>query len=258
MRQEVGGWVVECEDSIYKYFEDYIRGMIGVMKSPRGRLVISVSAPVMGSTHVLINTEQLSRCHYREVVSRCLGAGMLVIDYSLENIRIMGDHPNHLWFPHPFEVMRASTDTIRTKTVCMIGATRSIRRTRIFDALVGHGIEGVWGWGDERDRSIMDFRVVVNVHFDEDYVVHEHLRCDRCVMNGLIVVSEDGIHNDLVPFGHHMLLTPYAQIVATVVDVLGRYDDWRERLLPVCPECIRRVGEAHDHVLDRLEGASVV
>ena len=252
--------MIECEDSIYMYFEDYIRGMIGVMgmRSPRGRLVISVSTPVMGSTHVLINTEQLSRPHYQSLVSRCLGMGMLVIDYSLENIRIMGDHPNHLWFPHPFEVMRVCTDTIRTKTVCMIGATRSIRRTRIYDALVGHGIEGVWGWGDERDRCIMDFRVVVNVHFDDDYVVHEHLRCDRCVMNGLIVVCEDGIHNDLVPFGHHMLLTPYAEIVATVADVLGRYDEYKERLLPVCPECIRRVRGAHDHVLDCLERASAV
>lgn len=256
MRHDVGGWVIECEDSIYMYFEDYIRGMIGVMGSGTGHLIITVSRPVMGSTHVLINTEQLSRRGCLDVVGRCLDAGMLVIDYSPENIRIMGDHPNHLWFPHPFEVMSVCKDTIRSKTVCMIGATRSIRRMRIFDALVGLGIEGVWGWGDERDRCIMDFRVVVNVHFDDDYVVHEHLRCDRCVMNGLIVVSEDGIHNDLVPFGHHILLTPYDDIVATVADVLGRYEYYTERLLPVCPGCIRRVRDAHDAVIDRLGGAS--
>lgn len=230
--------------------------MVNVMDNQSGHLIISVSTPDFGRSNVVINTEQLSRKRYADMIQSCLDANMVVLDYSPENIGILGNHPNHLWFPHPFEIMQPDLRTIRTKTVCMIGAAQSIRRRRIFDALIGMGIEGIWGWGDQRDKSIMDFKIVINIHYDDDYLIHEHLRCDRCIMNGLIVISESGYDDSLIPLRHHMIMTPYNGLVDAVAMVLADYDTHRHRLLPICDSCINQISNAHDATMKKLRSIS--
>jgi hypothetical protein len=76
----------------------------------------------------------------------------------------------------------------------------SPHRREIWDKLVAKGLKLIdaTGWGLERDMKIAQARVLINVHYDDSYKIFEHVRCDRWILCGHLVVSELSLSDSLL------------------------------------------------------------
>jgi len=67
-------------------------------------------------------------------------------------------------------------------------------------------------------------KILINIHQTEHHNTFEELRVLPALLNGTIVISEVSPLSELVPYAKCVLWVPYEKIVATVKDVLARYD----------------------------------
>jgi len=83
-----------------------------------------------------------------------------------------------------------------THDVAFVGSLGD-RRRRVLDALAAAGasVLRVSATRDERDVAIARCRVLLNIHFDADYVVFEGVRCARWIAAGARLVTECGVED---------------------------------------------------------------
>ena len=79
------------------------------------------------------------------------------------------------------------------------------------------------GWGDDRDDLIGQSKILVNVHFYDEFKVYESIRCDRWVMNKTMVVSETSLVPD-DPVIKYVIFVPYSRLVRKIVRLISNYD----------------------------------
>lgn len=237
----------------YHYFQDYVESILRVSREmglscsvemwssekivKPGRIHIflqSVPEPVLAACRsaaalkrwvVLLNTEQLSRPEWRLVVHRTHDLGFVVLDYSPENIRLMGNLANHYHVPYQDD---GSFPRPKTMGACMVGARTSVRRAQIFSELV-HTTDVV-GFGKARDDLLFQHKILVNVHYNDEYQIHEHMRTDRCVYQGMIVVTEPSVGTEALRLRPYMIVEERAKIPARVHQILRDYDRVRREL----------------------------
>jgi hypothetical protein len=89
-----------------------------------------------------------------------------------------------------------------------------------------HGIDiiNIHRWGDERDFLLGQCQIIINIHYDDDYQIFEHLRCDRWLMSGAIVLSETSLNDDSLDVKPLLHLSSYENMLQTVVYMLQNYD----------------------------------
>lgn len=162
----------------------------------------------------IINTEQLTRpdyfhrYHYQLSQLEC---NPDLFDYSKFNCEKMA--PLHV------ELVPYGLDKDLIKLDAIMIGTKSDRRQAIVTKLRERGLQVDFLdnlWGKDRDNYIFKTRVLINVHYNDVYKLHESIRCDRWVEAGKVVVSEESIddhHNELKERIH---VCPYDSIVKTV------------------------------------------
>jgi hypothetical protein len=76
--------------------------------------------------------------------------------------------------------------------------TLSPRRSKIIHQLrsLGYKILCIHSWGTQRDKLITMCNSLLNIHYDEDYLVFEKPRCSRWIKAGFPVVSEKSIKEE--------------------------------------------------------------
>ena len=191
----------------------------------------------------LLNIEKLSR---PDAVAQFLTDGgfhTAHLDFSLENLRLLEGATDGLTCPRPrprlhLPYQRNSAETAvppsRDADVVFVGCTEgSDRRGRLLERVRAMGI-GVTvlssAYGDARDAELFRHKVLLNAHFADTFNVHEHLRVDRCVYNGMVVVSEPSLDTSLLPLREHMVIASYDALPQRLAEVLADYGPTRRRL----------------------------
>ena len=182
---------------------------------------------VVGSTDsypprfILYNTEQLTRQHELERICTMaiIPACTEIWDYSEANVRILADRgitAKHV----PLRSSDAYVVYLRSLRsagqIYDIGfaGSPSERRTTILDALAKtkYSVCLIQSWGEERDALLAKCRIILNIHYADDYNVFESARCVPWVEAGSTVISEHSLDDD-----PRCINVPYDQLVAVCI-----------------------------------------
>lgn len=188
---------------------------------------------------LVINTEQLTRSIWSQVINNHFRNNITVLDYGPENIEIMQQiNPNpqptgsHFYLPYLYEESEISqlrnyyTKSTKLYDVAYCGAL-SDRRKNILDKLreLGLGVLNVEGFGKHRDILIASCKVLINIHYAADYDVYESIRCDRWAFASMPVISEDSINSDSLDVNKHNLIffSSYDELPQFTVDFIRNF-----------------------------------
>ncbi len=187
------------------------------------------------------NTEQFSRGHMlMEYIEAILeleevfpGLKYSLFDYSQGNIHLLKKygytsfHLPYIWSggeKEMFNRLRKEVAEAGEEGKYDIGFIGSLsdRRMRILQGLTakGYDVVRITGWGEGRDKEIMKCKIIVNLHYDMTYQLYEGVRCDRLVMAGCHVVSENSIDDGLNDLKGYMTISPYGGIMGECDRVL--------------------------------------
>lgn len=188
----------------------------------------------------ILNTEQLTRNSELKKIERYVEMGYKTIDYSSENIECCN---GSLYLPYqvnPDEILNYNKEF----DVCYIGhpwGNRRVDKLQELKKSVGINIIGeqtdtkllkYWGnkWGKERDEIAFKYKILVNIHHDNDFFINEQMRINRCVFNKVIVISETGRNNESLFLKDYIIFVKYEDIEEKVKEVLENYDVYYEQI----------------------------
>ncbi len=266
-----------CPDKDWIYFEDYFSSFskyihilryVTINETPLSSdiiymFVLDIPQWVI-SQHsqkkisiVYMNTEQLTKPDREKQVSYYLSNDIMVIDY---------DYYQSQWFHslHHFylPVLPTSLEkwVIQPKRhqvgICAILASE--RRLRMCQLLYKHGIDviNIHCWREERDSLLGQCQIIINIHYDTDYNIFEHLRCDRWIMSGAIVLSETSINDDSLDIKPLLFLSSYDNMLQTVVHMLQKYEhivtEQKQKCDLYLSDIIKKRYEQCEHVVKTL------
>lgn len=187
------------------------------------------------------NTEQFSRGHMlMEYIEAILeleevfpGLKYSLFDYSQGNMHLLKKygytsfHLPYVWGgaeKEMFDRLRGEVAAAGEEGKYDVGFIGSLsdRRMRILQGLTakGYDVVRITGWDEARDREIMRCKIIVNVHYDMTYQLYEGVRCDRLVMAGCYVISENSIDDGLNDLKGYISISPYTGLMETCESVL--------------------------------------
>ena len=175
--------------------------------------------------YIIFNTEQLSREY---LISTYVFLSKLpnvieIWDYSFKNVEILKNHGVINVKHVPLQSPKIHLEKIlhwKTNVENSVGFCGGVspRRKKIFDDLILNNIKIniVQAWGDEKDKKLAKNKIILNVHYDDDYKIFEQARCIPWINAGYIVISEESLDND-----SRCINVPYEKIVETIKNVLN-------------------------------------
>ncbi len=178
----------------------------------------------------LFNTEQLSRHGYGKMINS-YHPYIYRVDYSEVNLLVVANELKKIYLPYQVHYNEIKNYP-KNADVCIIYPHNSERRHKIINELKSCGIQvdEISGFLGSRDEKLFRYKILLNIHFDKDYQIFEEMRCNRCIMNQMIVISEKSLYDDLHLLRRHFLICDYDQIVNKVKDVLVNYDLYHSHL----------------------------
>ena len=222
--------------SIYKFVDHLIPYLLSKY-SPERRLPIIVAdhGNHPSSLRVIYyNTEQLTRRgEFERIVTRLRNSDIVEIwDYSTANIKIFHDvgftnvrHVPVSTIPETVTSLRALYCESHQKFDLAFCGGMSPRRMNILNILIKKGItiniisySTKTKWGIERDREIARCRALLNIHFADDYIVFESVRCDPWLSVGMPVITETSVDDDC----RCAVIAPYSELVERTIEFLRR------------------------------------
>lgn len=207
----------------------------------------------------LINTEQLTRSSCSQRILFYLDQGLLIYDYDLFQTKMINQQiiskptsaPSSTPSPIPRcreqvyylpyqirsrEIKYLQTLIKQNKQIYDVGfcaTNQSQRRLNIYHQLKQNGVKviDIYGWKENRDRLISQCKILINIHYDQDYQIFEHFRCDRWILAGMLVVSETSLSDSLLDCTDLLIIVPYQQIVNKIIEILQNYDHYYQQYL---------------------------
>lgn len=206
-----------------------------INKSPNDTFIFInqfFKVPITNQQNVyILNVEQLSNQTNMDNIMN-LPANIKVIDYSFSNIEIL-KQLNRSYHYLPYQVNESEIfDHSKIHDVVSIG-WESVRRLHIRNQLLQKNIQVKHldrVFGKERDQVLFKYKILVNVHYKEEYKVFEEMRCNRCIFNKMIVITEKSIYNENNRLRKHMIECEYSEIPDMVEKVLSSYDYYYYKL----------------------------
>jgi hypothetical protein len=181
----------------------------------------------------LINTEQLSRPDWLEQTLK-YPKNIKIIDYSLENIEYLKPYRSSIYLPYtvnPNEIFNYT----KIHNICSVMYSKEYRNVIKNDLIKKNiSVNHIEGYGNNRDTFLFKHKILLNVHFDETYEVFETIRCNRCVMNKMIVITQkikkEGSYGAFQKIRNHMIECEYDELVNKVIEVSNNYDEYYHKL----------------------------
>lgn len=252
--------LILCQNDTFRYFEDYVRNVFGsdvskcLYKRPVQKycsLDASLNDSIVCLQHTpseydftdvdangklaLVVTEQLTtRRAFNTVVTHCKRyQNITLINYSPVNAEIIRSDgcPGHRVLTLPNVPCGMGLDDYarhrhepKIFDIAFIGA-RSDRRDRIFQQLSRRfAVRHITNkWNGERNQELARSKILVNVHYREDYRVFETLRCMEAVLVGVVVLSEDSLPQNQSSIEALVHFAPYDNIVAETILLMSRF-----------------------------------
>jgi hypothetical protein len=185
----------------------------------------------------IINTEQISR---KKILKKFENFSN-TIDYSHENISLINQ--NIIYFPYGIN-KNEIFDFKKDNNICFIGA-KSDKRNKIINELKEReiNIDIITGFSEERDKKLFTYKILLNIHFDDNYNIYESIRCDRCVFNKMIVITEKSLLDDKNLLKDKLVICEYKNLVDTVIDVINNYDMYYNKIFGDYDEFMKKHDE---------------
>jgi hypothetical protein len=183
--------------------------------------VVVSSTDLYPPQFILYNTEQLTR--HKELECVCTiarnPACAELWDYSAVNVRILADRgitAKHVPLRSSDSYVARLRSLRSAGQIYDIGfaGSPSERRTAVLDALTKETISVclIQSWGEERDATLAKCRIILNIHYADDYKVFESARCVPWIESGATVISEHSLDDD-----PRCINVPYDQLVAACI-----------------------------------------
>lgn len=210
---------------------------------------------------ILLNIEQLTIEKNIIMVNKLLNKNIKIIDYSIENIKLM-ENNNIGYLPYQYndsEVYKLKIyNTIANKKydVAFTGWI-SDRRRLIIDKLRAKGITVLLinnKWEDDRDMEIASARLLLNIHYNENYNIYESIRCDRWIFAGMMVVSEDSIYNESLDINNLVIFEKYDKLVDKVIEVINNYGKYNGEFIINHRDTINNIKTKREVTYDQFIG----
>lgn len=183
----------------------------------------------------VFNTEQLTRTDYATTIKQYITNGLPICDYDQYQTEIIRDTCDQVcYLPYQitkYETLQLNTLILQTEKlydVAFCSTNKSKKRLLIYNQLINSGIKviDVYGWKNNRDQKIAQAKILVNIHFDNDYRIFEHLRCDRWILSGMLVVTEQSDSDDMLDCRDLIVISTFDTIVDKIIDVVKNYDHY--------------------------------
>ena len=244
-----------CNNSIYKYIEDYIRPILHIINaelvtqfdynnfiyedSNNYIFVQDIPSNLLcifnkKQNIYLLNIEQLS-CESkfnRHLLPYYNYQHINIIDYSYANLTYYNNFKNNKYIL-PYKInYNEIYNTNKQKDICLIADIVPINRQIIIDALKAKNIivDIISGYGKKRDEELFKYKILLNISFQKDFNIFESIRCDRCVYNKMIVISDKKKNNEKHHLKDYVIFEEYENIPDKVVDVINNYDYYYDKL----------------------------
>jgi hypothetical protein len=208
-----------------------------------------------------INTEQLSKSEWVERISN-YPPNIKIIDYSLTNIQYLEPYRTPIYYL-PYTVnSQEIMDFPKIYDICTVMGCLGNYRSHILNQLIEKNIKYTSiedKYGMERDEILFQHKILLNIHFNERFEVFEEMRCNRCILNKMIVITQKSktIENGgaFQKLRNHMIECEYDELVDTVIDVSNRYEEYYHKLFDnfnlkeITQEYEKEFGNTFDEIL---------
>lgn len=173
--------------------------------------------------YIYMNTEQMTRKKELERIVKLYKTNKPCEfwDYSVANCKILeshGIHAKHVPLSSP-QWYLDKLKSWRNHIEYDVGfcGSKSPRRGTILDELKTRGIKVnfVNLWGEKRDEELAKCRIIINIHYAEDYNIFEQARCEPWLSIGVPVISEHSLDDD-----PRCINIEYSKLVDAVVSFL--------------------------------------
>ena len=77
---------------------------------------------------------------------------------------------------------------------------------------------------------LFQHKIILNISAAEDYNIFETIRCNRCLFNKMIIISEEKYKKELIDYANHILFTKIEDIPHLANKVLLNYEYYYKKL----------------------------
>lgn len=245
--------ILLMEPTIFKYSEDYIYSIKSLLNCEicfyrlpfdnnfivnNKKYVFWLRLPknlkISDTTNniYLFNTEQMCKKYekWAEQINKT-PKQIKIIDFSIENLKYFNNYSTYFL---PYQVNYNEIFNLnKTKNICIISDNNiSKRRKYILDKLAEKNInvDIISGFGKERDLKLFNYKIILNIGWSECAKIFESIRCDRCIFNKMIVISDP--KND--QYNYHLkdfiIFEEYEKIPNRVKYTLDNYANIHENI----------------------------
>jgi hypothetical protein len=142
-------------------------------------------------------------------------------DYSEANIKILKEkniHAIHVPLKTPMNYMNKLLNWRNIQyDIGFCGCDGTRRNIILYDLKnLGKTVHIITTYGDERDAELAKCKILLNIHYDEDFKIFESARCEPWLAIGVPIISENSLDND--PRCYNV---PYDKIVEKTIEVLN-------------------------------------
>ena len=240
----------------HRYYEDYIKSINKILNATiifkidknidimnKNNIIIFVhSFPCVADLGIkldninnnlfFLNTEQLTDNSIFEYIKN-ISKNFNIIDYSKENIYIMNNSniKNTIYFPYIYNPDEIYNFT-KTEDICGISANNTPRRQNFLKLLYNNNvnINNITGWNRRRDKKLFKYKIILNISAQEDRNIFETMRCNRCLFNKMIIISEEKYKTELIDYANHILFAKFTDIPKLANEVLSNYEYYYKKL----------------------------
>lgn len=238
-----------CVDEVFCYFSDYLHSLNRILdcsfilynkKNINSLLKQTINSKgilffiqylhpyinkslLKNKKYFVINTEQ-----YTNIQNNNFNGNDFLVDYSRENIKYAQKYlPFREYFFFPYVRNDKEVHNYeKIYDICIVGHMND-RRIKIINQLHKIGINVTViddKFGKERDEYLMKHKILLNLHNGKNYQIYESMRCDRCLFNKMIIISEKSLYCKKHWLKKFIVFRKYKNIVSMIKKIMENYD----------------------------------
>lgn len=205
------------------YISNLENNCIFVLDLPKNiKILETIHDNTIFNKFFIINTEQLSYPNHSTRMNNYF-SNIKIIDYNISNIKYYIDKKVYFL---PYQLNSKEIFNLKKiRDICTI-YSNSPHRLNIIRSLNAQGyiVNVIKGFSSKRDSKLFEHKILINISHNPKYNILETIRCDRCIYNKMIVISDYKEDMDQYYLKDHIIFVPYDQIVKKVIEVINNYE----------------------------------